>query len=80
MKQLVPWLATFLFGCSIFLVGKVLQHYERLRRIQEKAAMYREREISAALRQVHGGQQEPKFAGIMEAVRGQGQGAPRQVH
>ena len=81
MKQLLPWLATFFFGCAVFIVGKVLQHYERLDRLQKKAAMDRDKEIAAALSQVRDEhEQEQERPSIMGALMGQGQGAQRRVH
>jgi hypothetical protein len=35
MSFITPWLATFGFGCAVFLVGKYLQRGERIKRLEE---------------------------------------------
>lgn len=40
MKQLIiPWLATFLFGCAVFVVGKILQRQEKEARKRRAEAL-----------------------------------------
>jgi hypothetical protein len=40
VKQLIiPWLATFLFGCAVFVVGKILQRQEKEARKRRAEAL-----------------------------------------
>jgi hypothetical protein len=87
MKQLIiPWLATFLFGCGVFVVGKMFQRAERIRREERKAALAekqaaieREDLLVKELAQVQRKEQNPDM-GIMAAASGSGQQTGRYVH
>jgi hypothetical protein len=78
MRQLIiPWIATLLFGCVVFVVGKVLQASERRNREERKAAMERNKIIATALAQE---QKQQEHAGIMAAAGTQGQRIGTRVH
>ena len=77
MKQLVPWLATFFFGCAVFLAGKVLQTLRAAGSVAEESRDG-SRERAAALKLIQDkepghGQRPPIIA-----LRGQGQGMQKQ--
>jgi hypothetical protein len=73
MKQIiVPWLATFLFGCAVFLAGKAFQSVEKKRREERKAEIERA-ELAEKLMRVQEREARQGVVGIMAAVQGQGQ-------
>ena len=68
---IVPWLATFLFGCGVFVVGKSFQRAERRRRAVEKAEALQREMLARVLAQME--RQEQKKSGpegIAAAMRG----------
>jgi hypothetical protein len=81
--MILPWLATFLFGCAVFAIGKIFQRAERLaaklKQAEKEAAIERESvlKIQAQLQRV---QEEQLDQGIMAAMGGQqGQRTGRYV-
>lgn len=73
MKQLIiPWLATFLFGCGVFAIGKVIQSAEKRGRELKKTEIERRAILDKELEQVKRHEQKAG-AGIMTAILGQGQ-------
>jgi uncharacterized membrane protein len=77
MKQLIPWLAIFLFGIIVFGVGKVFQASEKRKHEERKAAIEREKILAAALAQAPKAQRQ-ELVGIMEAAAGSGQHGGRR--
>jgi hypothetical protein len=79
VRQLViPWLATFLLGCAVFVVGRILQTSEKRKREAVKAAKEREEFLARRLAQVHAQNERPE--GIMAAMRDQGQRTEKYVN
>jgi hypothetical protein len=66
--RIIPWVAAFLFGCVVFVVGKVFQRAER-KRAEERKAENERKTLLTIVEQMKTHEEEP--GGIMAAIRGE---------